>query len=76
MRVVGLNLLSQSNTMAKRVFRIMGSLILKTGLWLMVACIYLVTVAATILIAFVLIMWWVIQKMSVATDKLTRTLKG
>lgn len=75
-RAVVQNLLSQSNTMARRVFHIMGHLTGMTGLWLMVCCIYLVSVLAVIPIALGLIMWWVANKMSVATDKLKRTLKG
>jgi uncharacterized iron-regulated membrane protein len=54
----------------------MGHLTGMTGLWLMVFCIYLVSVLAVIPIALGLIMWWIANKMSVATDKLKRTLKG
>jgi hypothetical protein len=75
-RVAVQNLLSQSNTMAKRVSHIMGHLTGMTGLWLMVCCIYLVSVLVVILTVFALIMWWVVNELSVAADKLKRTLKG
>ena len=64
---------SQSNTMARRVFRIMGHSIAKTGLWLMAGCIFLVTVVVAIPTVFGLTM---LQILSVATDKVKRTLKG
>ena len=75
-RVVERNLLSQSNTMARRVSRITVRSMLTIGLWLMVGCIYLVSVLAVIPTVFVLTMWAVANKLSVATDKVKRTLKG
>jgi hypothetical protein len=62
--------------MARRVFRIMVRSMLTTGLWSMVGCIYLVSVLAVIPTVFVLTMLAVVNKLSVATDKVKRTLKG
>jgi uncharacterized membrane protein len=75
-RAVEQNQPSQSSTMARRVFHITGLLTVRIGLWLMASCIFLVAVVAVIPIALGLIMWLVTNKMSVATDKLKRTLKG
>lgn len=49
---------------------------LTIGLWLMVGCIYLASVLAVIPTVFVLTMWAVANRLSVATDKVKRTLKG
>ena len=51
----------------------MGRSMLTIGLWLMAGCIFLVTVVVAIPTVFGLTM---LQILSVATDKVKRTLKG
>ena len=72
-QAVVLNLPKRSSTMARLVFRITVNSIVKIGQWLMVGFICLALVPVAGLTVFGLIMW---ATMSVATDKLKRTLKG
>jgi hypothetical protein len=74
--VAARNLLNQSNTMVRRVFRIMGHSIKMIGLWLMVFCICLALALVAIAIVLLTVMLSGINKLSVATDKVKRTLKG